>query len=561
VSRLSRRGRALVIVGAVLIAAVLVLAACGGGGGGGSASPTSETPKAGGTYNYPLGAEPVYVDPLNGNYETEGTSIENQIFQGLVTYDQKDADSPLTVEPCIAESWESNADATVWTFHLKKGVMFQAPVSREVKAQDFLDEWTRVTLEKNASNTSYIMAPIVGVNESGYQVDPAKGLTGVKVIDDYTLEVTLQYAFAEFPVTLGHMVAAVAPVDYINQVGPEAFNKKPVGTGQYMMENWVPNQYVDLVKNPDYWDKANAGYVDRIHMPIIPDDQTMLLEFKKGNLDYTEIPAGQIASTQADPNVANGTWLWKKWTGMNVYYVGYNLKDPVLGYSAGDKGLKLREALNLASDRETLNNTVNEGVNTVADGIVPSTISGYQKGTDPYAKYDLEQAKSLMAEVGTVPELQYWYNTESTGHQKIAEFLQAGWKEIGVTTKLQGFEWGTFLAKVKKGDGDQIFRMGWFADYPSIDNFLYPLFQSKQVAFNDEFYNNPQVDQLLQEARGIVDDQQRWAKYVEAQKIIHSEAPVNVLYWYGNPRITQSRIGGFVYDAMGFVDMWKVWVK
>ena len=312
-SRLSHRGRALLLVSAVLVAAVLVLAACGGGGneGGGtstSPSPSGDQPVAGGTYNFPNGAEPVYLDPLQGNYESEGTQIQHQVFQQLVRYDTQPDGSMKTV-PSLAESWDVNDDATVFTFHLRKGVMFQAPVSREVKAQDWADEWNRVTDKANGSLTSYILAPVKGCGDDGYWTDKTAKLSGVKVIDDYTLEVTLRYPFAEFPVTLGHAVTAVAPVDYIEQVGEKEFNKKPVGTGPYMVEKWVPNQYVELVKNPDYWDTENAGWVDRIHMPTIPDDQTMILEFKKGNLDYTDIPAARSRPARTPPrsNRASGS--------------------------------------------------------------------------------------------------------------------------------------------------------------------------------------------------------------------------------------------------------------
>lgn len=557
-----RKWRLLMLIAGLVVVAALALAACGGeeeetpGGttGGGE-------PKAGGVYNHPLGAEPVYVDPLNGNYEVEGTMVEHQIFEGLVAYDQKDKNSPITVVPRIAEKWESNADATVWTFYLKKGVMFQPPVSREVTAQDFKDEWERVTLEENGSATSYVLAVIKGVNDSGYMDDPAQGIPGVKVIDDYTLEVTLDYPFAEFPVTLGHAVAAVAPVEYIKEVGQKAFNTKPVGTGPYMMDKWVANQYLDLVKNPDYWDTENRGYVDRIHMAIIPDDQTMLLEFKNGNTDYTEIPAGQIISTQQDPNVENGKWNWSRYPGMDVYFVGFDMTDETLGYPAGEKGTALRSALVMSSDKQAVNTQVNEGVNTIADGVVPNTVSGYQPGADPYAEYDVAKAKEIVDGLGTLPTFDYWYNTEVSGHQKIGEVLQAGWKQIGVDVKLQGFEWGTLLAKLTKREG-QIFRMGWVADYPSIDNFLYPLFQS-DVSKTGSFtsYNNPEVDRLLTEARATLDEDERNAKYVEIEKIIMADAPVSVLYWYGNPRITSTRIGGFLYNAVGFVDMWKIWVK
>ena len=561
-SRLTGRRRAILLIGAVLIAAVLVLAACGGGGGGtGGASPGGNQPKAGGTYNYPLGAEPVYMDPLQGNYESEGTQVGHQVFQELVQYVTQ-PDGSMKTMPSLAESWEPNADATVWTFHLKKGVMFQAPVSREVKAQDWVDEWNRVTDKANGSLTSYLLAPIKGCGDDGYWTDKTAKLSGVKALDDYTLEVTLRYPYAEFPVTLGHSVSAVAPADYIEQIGEKAFNLKPVGTGPYMVESWTAGKSVELVKNPDYWDKANAGYVDRIHMPIIPDDQTMMLEFKKGNLDYTEIPAGQVAASENAPEVKSGEWIYKKYPGQQTYFVGINMTDKTLGYPAGDKGKGLRVALSMSADKEAVNNQVNEGVDTVTNVLMPPGTPGFEPDAGPYP-YDLDKAKQLIAAIGTVPTLNYWFNTESSGHQKIAEVLQAGWKQIGIDVKLQGFEWGTFLAKCAKGNagsGCQIFRMGWIADFPTPDNWM-NLFETNMGKTMYTFYSNPAFDKLLKEARGTLDETQRVTMYQQLEQMMLADAPVIPLYYYNNPRLTSARIGGFDYNPLAFIDMWKVWVK
>ena len=290
--RSSTKWRGLVILAGVLIVAGLLLGACGSSSTDSSSPAAQSSPKAGGTYNYPLGADPVAIDPLT-SYENMGMQVVHQVFQGLVqsTVDDK---GNVGAAPCIAESWDTTDNQT-WTFHLKKGVTFAAPVSREVKAQDFVDSWNYVTDEKNASPVSYILAPIEGCESSGYQTDAKKGLTGVTAIDDYTLEVKLQYPFADFVLSLLHPVSSAQPVDYIKQVGAKTFALQPVGTGPYMMTApWQHKRLIDLVKNPDYWDTANAGYVDAIHMPIITSTQTEWLEFQKGALDYSNVPPGQV---------------------------------------------------------------------------------------------------------------------------------------------------------------------------------------------------------------------------------------------------------------------------
>ncbi len=553
--KMHHRWRLLPLAGAVIVVGALALGGCGDSGSEPTATASSETPKAGGTYNYALSANPVSIEPLNAQ-ETEGMQVAHQVFQGLAKYQMND-DGEMVAVPDIAEKWETT-DSQTWTFTLKHGVMFQAPVSREVTAQDFVDSWNRVTDPANQSYVSYILAPIEGCDDGGYQVDTKAGLTGVKAIDDYTLEVKLRYPFAEFPQTLGHTVAAATPVEYIEEVGAKEYARKPVGTGPYMVESWKNNQSVELVKNPDYWDTENAGWVDSIHMPIILERSTSWLEFQKGTIDYTTVPPGQVAAAEANPKVKSGEWSATRWPSLAIYFIGMNMTDPVLG-----ENLELRKALTMSADAQNVINIVNEGVSIPATGFVPEGVPGYVADQSPYS-YNPDEAKSIVDGLGDVPTLEYWYNTDEA-HQKIAEVLQAGWKTAGIDVKLNNFEWGAFLDKLSKGNkdsGSQLFRMGWIADYPSMDNFLYPLFQSDQARTGSyTFYSNAEVDDLLIQARSAVDDETRHDLYAQAEKLILTDAPAIPLYYYRDFRVTNNRIGGFVHNPMGFTDMWDVWVK
>jgi peptide/nickel transport system substrate-binding protein/oligopeptide transport system substrate-binding protein len=425
-----------------------------------------------------------------------------------------------------------------------------------VHAQDFVADWNYVTNPANQSVVSYVLAPIKGADASGYA---KHGLVGVKALDDYTLQVTLNYSFAEFPQTLGHTVASAWPVDYMQKIGHKAFMNHPIGTGPFMIKDWVHNQYIDLVKNPNWWDKSAGGpYLDAIHFPIILDTNTEWLEFKTGKIDVTSVPPGQVASSENLPQVKDGTWQAKKWPSLAVYFIGMNQKSPVLG---GAKNLPLRQALSYATNRDAVINVVNEGVPLTPNGIVPVGIPGANLSTLPYP-YNPDKAKQIVSQLGTVPTLQYWYNTDP-GHQKIAEALQAGWASVGIKVNLSNYEWGTYLSKLQQGTQDQLFRMGWIADYPSMDNFLYPLFQSEQAKTGSyTFYNNPQFDQLLVQARSTTDETQRLNLYAQAEKIMLTDAPCIPLYFYRDYRIINvSRVGGVVINPMYFVDMWKVWVK
>lgn len=545
-------GLALVVA---LVVAGFAIAACGETEEGGTTGGEG-TPVAGGEYNFPLAANPVSIEPVNAQ-ESEGMQVAHQVFEGLVKYELNDK-GEMEAVPCIAESWETT-DSQTWIFHLRKGVMFQPPVSREVTAQDFVDCWNYVTDPKNGSYVSYILAPVEGCDDGGYQVDPKKGLTGVRAIDDYTLEVKLRYPFAEFPQTLGHTVAAAWPVDYAKKIGAKKFSQKPVGTGPYMVKEWKPNQRITLVKNPDYWNKDAGGpYIDTINMPIIESSQTEWLEFQKGTLDFSRVPPGQVAAAENHPKVKSGEWTAKRWPELAVYFIGMNMTDKTLGQNAD-----LRKALAMSADAQSVVNIVNEGVPLPATGYVPEGVPGYVPDQSPY-KYDPDAAKALVDQMGGAPTLQYWYNTDE-GHQKIAEVLQAGWKKVGINVKLSNFEWGTFLDKLSKGNkgsGSQLFRMGWIADYPSMDNFLYPLFQSDQARTGSyTFYSNKEVDDLLMQARSTQDEAQRHNLYAQAEKLILTDMPAIPLYYYRGFNVSNNRIANFVWNPMGFVDMWTLWVK
>ena len=539
----------------VLIGAVLVLAGCGSAGTTDVATDDADAPKAGGTYNYPLGADPVSIEPLNAQ-EPDGMQVAHQVFQGLVKWEMNEA-GDMVAEPDIAESWVTT-DAQTWTFTLKKGVTFQAPIGREVTAQDFVDSWDRVTDPENQSYVSYILAPLEGCDDDGYQVDPTQGLSGVRAIDDYTLEVRLRYPVAELPMILGHTVAAVTPVEYIEKVGEKKYGRRPVGTGPYVIGSWQEGRSIQLLKSSDYWDTDNAGWVDRISMPIIAETSAMWLEFQTGDLDCSRVPPGQVKAAETLPAVESGEWTAEAWPSPAVGFVGINMRDAALG---GD--LPLRQALSEAAAAEAVIAEAGEGVPLLAAGYVPPGIAGHRADQNPYA-YDPGAATAIVQGLGVTPSLEYWY-ISGTRDREMAEILQAGWKTAGIDVELSDFEGPALFDKLARDDpesGAELFATGYIANYPSMGDFLYPLFSSER-SLSGSFtgYSSSAVDELLVQARGTQDAQQRYNLYAQAEKLILADMPAIPLYFFRDFLVTDNRIGGFARDPMGFVDMWDVWVR
>jgi peptide/nickel transport system substrate-binding protein/oligopeptide transport system substrate-binding protein len=502
--------------------------------------PKEETPVKGGTYYHPLYADPVSLDPAHIS-ESEGFRVGTAIFEGLVKYDPK----TLEVKPALAESWEVSDDATVFTFKIRKGVKFHN--GKELTAADFKKAWERACAKVTQSEVAYVLAPIKGFDEM--QKGTANELSGVKVVDDYTLEVTLKYPFAEFVQTLGHPVASVYPVEEAEKaVKEKKVWETPIGTGPFKFVSWKHNQEVVIERNPDYW--GSEPYLDKVVFRVFEDENTAFLEFKAGNLHECGIPTGQYKATKADPTygpmVITGPEL-------ALYYYGFNMEK---GVFAKDKNLRL--AIEYATDRDAIINTVMEGIPVPATGIVPKGIPGYVEGQSPY-NYDEAKAKEYWEKSSKPKEITLWYNT-SEGHQKIAEAAQAGYKKVGINVKLTNLEWGTYLDKVMKGECE-FFRMGWIADYPSMDNFLYPLFHSSEKGNNNmTFYANPEVDKLLEEARKETDENKRYELYRKAEKMILDDAPIVPIYFYRYAIVVQPEVKNYVRSAMGLVPFEQIWL-
>jgi len=523
----------------------------------------------GGTYDFPLSAEPIGIEPLDVQ-ESAGAQVEHQCFQGLYVLRQ-DADGVTSAVPDLAAGPpEVNSNATVFTFSIKHGVKFAPPVGREVTAQDFVDSWTYNATAANQAATVYVLAPIVGIDSATGYVGKG-GLSGVKALDRYTLQVTLKYPFADFPATLVHPITHVFPVGYAERIGAKAFFDKPVGSGPYMVQQWIHNESITLVRNPDYWNRshssnsADPGWVDTVSMPIYTDIASEWQAFKKGSLDYSDgVPAGSVRATEHSADVKNGTWTAKSYPSTSVCFLSVAMNQPTLGGpSQGAATLPIRAALNYGADRAAVCSIATEGVSIPSDEIVPATIPGYEPGLNPYPYDPIKAQSELDKFTGTLPNsIPYWF-ANGTSQDQVAQVLQAGWSKATprLSFALHGFETNAYWTLCGQGKAPALFRMSWVADYPSIDQFIY-LFTT-QGGKDDSLsrYSNPQVDRLFRQARGTLDPTTRNALYNQAQSLILRDAPCVPVYASRDFRVTNNRIGGFSYNAFGLVDMWNVWVK
>lgn len=531
--------------------------------------PSGESgPKSGGTMSFYIG-EPAYIDPYN-TQESEGTQVEQTLFDSLTAFDDLD---PTKLVPAAAESWEPNADATVWTFKLNKNDKFSD--GTPVTAKDFVYAWNRIVNPATINTSTGKADPSV----IGYHLGYVKGyddvvngkateMSGVKAVDDYTLEVTLSQPFADFEYVVAHPALGPVPQKYVEEgvkVGSSEttvpYGDAPIGNGPFKMaEPWSHNQFIKVVANDQYY--GTKPYLDGVDFKIFKDPETAYTEFTAGNLDFTQIGEGKIKDAIAQYGEAKDGYTVNKGAQVllgaenSTYYMILNNNDKLL------KNKDLRRAISLAVNRQAICDTIFEGTREPADNILPPGIAGYEKGAWADSKYDVEAAKAALAAAGYpggkgLPTMKLSFNSGG-GHEKIMELVQADLKAIGINTEFESADFPVYLKQLDEGK-HQIARLGWIADYPIAYNFLYSLFDSKS-GDNKSAYKNPAVDAAIAEAEKTTDGAARITKFQEIDKTIAADVPVAPLMFYKHHHVGSARLHDFAFGPMYLGNFQKVWL-
>ncbi|MCX7829078.1 MAG: ABC transporter substrate-binding protein [Thermanaerothrix sp.] len=519
----------------------------------------AEKPVYGGTLVYRESADPPKIDPAFATDTTSDRAL-NLIFETLVVNDP----DGKKILPGLAESWSINKDATVFTFKLRKGVKFHKVSEgkptlnkgREVKAEDVKYSFERLVRLK--SPRAYFVEQIKGYK--AFSEGKAKEWEGIKVIDPYTVQFTLDYPFAPFLSVLAYSAFSVVPKEDAEKWGKD-FNFHPVGTGPFVLKEWKHDQNFVVERNKDYWGKDAQGnrlpYLDRIEFRVVPDDSVAWLEFQKGNIDILPDVPDEYYKECLAKYAPKKLFQQRPWVG--TYYIGMNMSKPPF-----KDNQKLRQALNYAIDRDAINKLVINGRYLVNKGVLPPGMPGYNPNLKGY-KYDPAKAKKLLAEAGYPNglEVELQFNNNQR-HKSVCEAVQAQLSQIGVNVKLKELDWGVHLDTCDRGE-TQMFRMGWVVDYMDPDNFLFVNLHSSNFGSkgNYAFYKNPKVDKLLEEARSNPNWDQRMKLYRQAEQMIVDDAPWIFLFAYTTSLVHQDDVKNVKLPAMGdyktdLATVWKV---
>lgn len=514
-------------------------------------------PVYGGVLRWHEVANPPKLDPQMAT-DTTSSRVIYCLFDTLVV----NSLDGQKLEPWLAESWSASEDGMKWTFKLRKGVKFHATAEggkptanggREVKAADW--KWSFERMIRDKSPRAFFVDCIDGYQE---MLDgKATEWSGIKVIDDYTLEFTLKEPFAPFVSVLAYNSNVVLPKEDVDKWGKD-FNFHPVGTGAFTFEEWKQDQTVTLKKNPNYWRKDDKGnqlpYLDGWQLVVIPDGTVAWEEFKKGNIDVMrDIPERLVAEgrTLLGENLLEGAQP-------GTYYFGLNYET---GPFAGN--LKLRQAMNYAVNRQLINELVMEGLYFPAKGILPPSMPGYNPNLRSY-EYNPEKAKQLMKEAGYEKGFETTLQVnQNVLHKAVAEAIQAQVAELGIKMNIRIVDWGVHLDSVQRGEYE-MFRMGWVVDYLDPDNFLYVNLHSSNIGPKGNYsrYTNQKADKLMELGRLETDPEKRMRYYQEAEQIIVDDAPWIFLFHYYNNSATQKWTHGVTLPAFGnyTAQMDSVWL-
>jgi peptide/nickel transport system substrate-binding protein/oligopeptide transport system substrate-binding protein len=500
------------------------------------------TPKFGGAYRRPLANNPSSLDPAT-IADTYGFTIAQQIFDGLVQYD-----GSLTIIPAIAESWKGSRDGLSWTFYLRKGVKFHN--GREVTADDVIYSYTRILDPRTKSKAAEIFLKIRGAKE--FTEGRARTVSGLRALDDHTVQIDLVEASAPFVASLAIGYAKIVPREAVEQPG-EGFGKRPVGTGPFRFVRWTSDEVV-LEANRNYF--AGQPFLDRIEYKIFPGHEMdkMFTSFERGDLEDTFIPSAEFEKA-----VNNGKYQFFRRPMLGVRFFGFRTTEGPIANKL------VRQAFSLAIDREAIARDVIMNRDKAGQSFLPPGVYGYDPQFRPYP-YDPQRAKALLAKAGYpggkgLPPLQIWSSVKSSDVEREHEAIKGYLAEVGIRAEFQYHtNWPEFKAMVQEGKLP-IFRWGWTADVPEPDNFLYSLFHS-QGGTNLFGYQNPAVDRLLDRARAEQAYMKRIELYREAERLIMEDAPVFPIRYSTYERVFQPYVQSVEVTALGdpYIPMRKIWL-
>lgn len=502
---------------------------------------------------------PAGFDP--GQYTT-GTDFDasaETIYNRLSEFER----GSTNVIPGLATSWDISPDNLTYTFHLRDGVKFHTTPyftpTRNFNADDVLFTFNRM-LDKDMPFRKAYPTEFPYFTDMGMD----KNIKSVEKIDDHTVKFTLDKVDAAFIQNMAMHFASIESAEYADKLlkagNPSDINQKPIGTGPFVFKSYQKDSNIRYTGNKDYW-KPEDVKIDNLIFAITTDPSVRMQKLKKNECQITIYPRpADLQSLKEDPNLKMPSQA-----GFNTGYIAYNVMDKIKGSDEPNPmaQLKVRQALDMAVNKQQIIDSVYQGAGQLATNVLPPTQWSYDESIKD-APYDPEKAKQLLKEAGIKEgtEITLWampvqrpYNPNA---KLMAEMLQSDWGKIGIKAKIMTYEWGEYIKRSKGGENGAML-IGWSGDNGDPDNWLGTLFGCDAINGNNfSKWCNPEFDKLITAAKNTTDKEQRTKLYKEAQQLLKEQVPLTPIAHSTVYQPMRKNIEGFKISPLGLMSFYGV---
>jgi peptide/nickel transport system substrate-binding protein len=472
--------------------------------------------QTGGTFVFSRRSDSDNLDPV-----TQDGNVDIWIFMNI--YDQlvRVNDAGTELEPALAETWEISPDNLTYTFHLRQGVKFSD--GTPLKASD-------VQYSLNRAKT----------NEKSGWTFSLEAMKEVTAPDDNTVVITLTQPWAPFLSDLAMFNASIISEAFGKKVGEEGLVEQTMGTGPFALGEWKKGEYILLKKNPNYWE-SGLPLLEEIKITVVPDDNSRILQLQGGEIDgMYDVPLNRVAELGQDPKLDV-----KQFTSTYNNFIALNTREGPLA------DVKLRQALNYATDKETLIKVVNFGIGEVSNSFMPNGALYWNKDQAGYP-FDLDKAKTLVAESSSASgaKIAIQVQAGAASSLQLATALKEMWSKIGIDLDIQQLEQAVVTDNYRSNKFEA-YATGWTNDIIDPDELVsYAIIPDNFENYHTGWINDEAVAKA-KEGRTVLEDADRRAIYYRIQELHMQDAPFVYLFTLPYTNVLAKKVQGFLHHPMG----------
>jgi oligopeptide transport system substrate-binding protein len=545
------RGRTSGPAAAAIASLALIATACGGGGAEPEPGASQPAGQAGGEIVV-AGCTPKSPLIPGATSETCGGDIIDAMTSKLVQYNTDNA----APENDIAESIETT-DNKLFTVKLKP---YKFHDGTDVKAKNFVDAWNFTAYGPNGQAGSYFYAPFAGFADvqcpdaECKEKPKAKTMSGLKVVDDMTFTIQTTEPVSNLPVRLGYSAFAPLPDSFFTD--QKAFEAKPIGAGPFKMDSKSNTEFV-LSKFADF-SGATKPNVDKLTFRVYQDPAAAYNDAVAGSLDYIDesnIPQDQFIGDAYQTYFPDRS---SQREAGRISWITFSPEDPQLKDNPD-----LRKAISRAIDRDLITKQIWNNTVTPATGWVSQVVDGYKAGVcGDSCTFDAAAAKSAFEAAGGYEgTLTMTYNADSPNKAWSEAVCNSIKNTLGIgCTAVPTVDFATFQKKIDAGDLKGIFRSAWQMDYPSIENFLVPIY-AKGADSNWSQYDNPEFTKLTTQAAAAKTSDEANALYQQAEALLAKDMPTAPLWYPKTTAVWSEKVTDVKVNAFGVLDFVAIKVK